>query len=151
MLVGAAFTVPSAQSQAPAAVQRGTEKGEWRTLGGDIGHTRYSPLDQITPANFATLKEAWKFSPTDVVGPMTARATPSYVGGKLFSVAGPRRHVVSMDPTNGKLLWSWVEPETYRSKYSVRTAYGKGITYAEVNPDYTLRPEPTDLLPALRG
>ncbi|WP_460043877.1 peroxiredoxin-like family protein [Pseudomonas sp. S2_H01] len=25
------------------------------------------------------------------------------------------------------------------------------ITYAEVNPDYTLRPEPTDLLPALRG
>lgn len=25
------------------------------------------------------------------------------------------------------------------------------IKYAEVNPDYTLRPEPTDLLPALRG
>ena len=64
---------------------------------------------------------------------MTARATPSYVGGKLLSVAGPRRHVVSMDPTTGKLLWNWVEPETYRSKYSMRTAYGKGITYGEVN------------------
>jgi peroxiredoxin len=25
------------------------------------------------------------------------------------------------------------------------------IAYAEVNPDYTQRPEPTDLLPALRG
>jgi hypothetical protein len=25
------------------------------------------------------------------------------------------------------------------------------IKYAEVNPDYTQRPEPTDLLPALRG
>ena len=64
---------------------------------------------------------------------MTARATPSYVGGKLLSVAGPRRHVVSIDPTNGKLLWSWVEPQTYRSKYSMRTAYGKGVAYAEIN------------------
>ena len=79
------------------------------------------------------MKEAWKFSPIDVVGPMTARATPSYVGGKLLSVAGPRRHVVSMDPTSGKLLWNWVEPETYRSKYSMRTAYGKGMAYCEVN------------------
>ena len=104
LLGAAALTVPSAQTPA----RRGTENGEWRTLGGDIGHTRYSPLDQITPANFETLKEAWKFSPIDVVGPMTARATPSYVGGKLLSVAGPRRHVVSIDPTSGKLLWSWV-------------------------------------------
>ena len=82
------LTFPSAQSK------RGTENGEWRYLGGDAGHTRYSPLDQVTPANFETLKEAWRFSPLDVVGPMTARATPSYVGGKLLSVAGYRRHVV---------------------------------------------------------
>ena len=69
----------------------------------------------------------------DVVGPMTARATPSYVGGKLLSVAGPRRHVVSIDPTSGKLLWNFVEPETYRSKYSMRAAYGKGVAYHEIN------------------
>jgi glucose dehydrogenase len=129
-LLGAATLVPSAQS--PGA-QRGTANGEWRTLGGDYGHTRYSPLDQITPANFETLKEAWRFSPLETVGPMTARATPSYVGGKLLSVAGARRHVVSIDPTSGKLLWNWVEPETYRSKYSMRSAYGKGVAYGEVN------------------
>ena len=64
---------------------------------------------------------------------MTARATPSYVGGKLLSVAGPRRHVVSIDPTSGKLLWNFVEPETYRSKYSMRAAYGKGVAYHEIN------------------
>ena len=129
LLGAAALTVPSAQ----APPRRGTENGEWRTLGGDIGHTRYSPLDQITPANFETLKEAWKFSPLEVVGPMTARATPSYVGGRLLSVAGPRRHVVSIDPASGKLLWSWVEPETYRSKYSMRAGYGKGVAYGEIN------------------
>ena len=130
-LVGAATLVPLAQSS--RTVQTGTANGEWRTLGGDYGHTRYSPLDQITPANFETLKEAWTFRPLDVVGPMTARATPSYVNGKLLSVAGPRRHVVSIDPTNGKLLWSWVEPETYRSKYSMRASYGKGVAYGEIN------------------
>lgn len=45
LLWAATLTVPSAQ----APPRRGTENGEWRTLGGDIGHTRYSPLDQITP------------------------------------------------------------------------------------------------------
>jgi len=121
------LTLPEAQSR------RGTENGEWRYIGGDVGHTRYSPLDQITPANFDTLKEAWRFSPLETVGPMTARATPSYVGGKLLSVAGYRRHVVSIDPTNGKMLWNWVEPETYRSKYSMRAPYGKGVAYTEIN------------------
>ena len=106
--------------------QRGTANGEWRYQGADAGSTRYSPLNQVTPANFETLKEAWRFSPIDVVGPLTARATPSYVGGKLLSVAGPRRHVVSIDPVSGKLLWSWVEPETYRSKYSMRAVLRQG-------------------------
>src|SRR5262245_65375040 len=103
-LWAAYLAFPSAQTPA----RRGTENCEWRCVGGDIGSTRYSPLNQVTPANFETLKEAWRFSPLDVVGPMTARATPSYVGGKLLSVAGPNRHVVSIDPTNGKLLWNFV-------------------------------------------
>jgi quinoprotein glucose dehydrogenase len=120
---------PAAQTPARA----GTANGEWRYPGGDAGSTRYSPLDQVTPANFESLKEAWRFSPMDVVGAMTARATPTYVGGKLLSVAGARRHVVSIDPTNGKLLWNFVEPETYRSKYSMRASYGKGIAYHELN------------------
>jgi quinoprotein glucose dehydrogenase len=111
----------------------GTANGEWRYLGGDAGHTRYSPLDQVTPANFETLKEAWRFSPLDTLGPLTARATPSYVGGRLLSVAGYRRHVVSIDPTSGKMVWNFVEPETYRSKYSMRSPYGKGVAYHEIN------------------
>ena len=27
--------------------QSGTKNGEWRTYGGDLGSTRYAPLDQI--------------------------------------------------------------------------------------------------------
>jgi len=117
----------------PSAQGGGTANGEWRYLGGDSGSTRYSPLTQITPANFESLREAWRFGPLDVVGPMTARATPSYAGGRLLSVAGPRRHVVSIDPTDGRLLWSFVEPETFRSKYSMRAAYGKGVAYSRID------------------
>jgi len=105
---------------------------EWATIGADHAHTRYSPLAQITPANFAGLTEAWTFA-DEAVGPMTARATPVYVGGKLLSVAGERRHVVSMDPATGRTLWTFVEPETFRSEYSMRSPYGKGVAYAEID------------------
>src|SRR5918997_906577 len=44
-----------------------------------------------------------------------------------------RRHVISMDPASGKLLWNFVEPETYRSKYSMRAPYGKGVAYHEID------------------
>jgi glucose dehydrogenase len=134
VLLGAAYlAMPSAQSAPTPSQASGTANGQWRTLGGDVGSTRYSPLNQITPANFETLKEAWIFRPQDTVGPTTARATPSYVGGKLLSVAGERRHVVSIDPISGKLLWNYVEPQTYRSKYSMRASYGKGVAYHEIN------------------
>ena len=116
---------------APQAAAQ-TQPGQWTYIGGDAGHTRYSPLDQINASNFETLVPAWTFN-DPAVGTMTARATPVYVGGKLLSVAGPRRHVVSIDPVTGKTLWTFVEPETARSKYSMRAAYGKGIAYAEVD------------------
>src|SRR5262245_50577100 len=122
------------RSYAQSSTMFGTANGQWRYLGGDTGHTRYSPLNQITPANFETLTEAWRFSPPrDVVGVMTARATPSYVNGKLLSVAGPDRHVVSIDPVSGKMLWNFVEPQTFRSKYSMRDSYGKGVAYHEID------------------
>ena len=34
------------------ATAQGTENGEWRSYGGDIANTRYSPLDQINGDNF---------------------------------------------------------------------------------------------------
>src|SRR5262245_33820996 len=36
---------------APQA-QHGAANGEWRSYGGDLGHTRYAPLDQIDARNF---------------------------------------------------------------------------------------------------
>ena len=39
----------------PSAQEEGTQNGEWPSYGGDLAHTRYSPLDQITGDNFNEL------------------------------------------------------------------------------------------------
>ena len=110
----------------------GTEDGQWTFLGGDAWHTRYTPAEQITPANFEDLKMAWRWDASSF-GPSTARATPTYADGKLITVSGNRRHVVALDPATGELLWSFTEPNTDRYEYSMRKGYGKGIAYAEVD------------------
>ena len=48
--------------------QTGAKNGEWRTYGGDLGNTHYSPLDQINAGNFNKLEIAWRFK-TDNLGP----------------------------------------------------------------------------------
>jgi len=47
-----------AQSGAPA-------NGEWPTYGGDLGSTKYSPLDQINRSNFGRLQVAWRWKSAD--------------------------------------------------------------------------------------
>ena len=62
--VGAALAV-SFLLPAPAAAQHGATNGEWRSYGGDIGSTKYSPLDQITEENFEELEIAWRWRSVD--------------------------------------------------------------------------------------
>ncbi len=114
---------------APAQAQ---DTVEWTHLGGDAHHTRYTPAANITPENLGELKEAWVWDGASFDA-ASGRSTPSYVDGKLFTVAGPRRHVIAMDPTTGETLWSYREPNTFRWEYSMRKDYGKGVAYAEVD------------------
>lgn len=105
---------------------------EWNHLGGDAAHTRYSAADKITEDNFGELKEAWVWNGASYDA-QSGRSTPSYIDGKLFTVAGPRRHVVAIDPETGETIWSYREPNTHRWEYSMRADYGKGVAYAEVD------------------
>ena len=49
------------------------------------------------------------------------------------TVATPRRQVIAMDPATGETLWTFREPETIRHQRAPRQAYGKGVSYAELN------------------
>src|SRR5258708_7766067 len=100
-------------SSAPLHGQSGTKNGEWPTYGGDLGHTRYAPLDQITGANFNTLQIAWRFK-TDPLGPppeFQFESTPLMVKGIVYTTAGSRRAVVALDGATGEMLWMHSENE----------------------------------------
>ena len=62
----------------------------------------------------------------------TFRATPVFVNGVLYTVAGQRRQVIAVEAATGETLWTFREPETMRYLRSPRTDFGKGIAYAEV-------------------
>ena len=127
-LIGAG-SVGSAQQAAP-------ESGEWRYLGGDAGSTRSAPLlKQIDASNFADLEVAWIWRGNNFGAGVeyTARATPVFVDGALYTVSGQRRQVVSIDAVTGETLWTFREPETTRYLRSPRSDFGKGVAYAEVD------------------
>ena len=105
---------------------------EWRYIGGDIGHTRSTPLNQVSADNFDELEIEWVWSDASF-GATPPRSTPVYANGKLFTVAGARRHVVAIDPSTGETLWSFREPNTFRWEYSMRAPWGKGIAYGEID------------------
>ena len=69
----------------PGLAQHGTQKDQWRTFGGDLGSTRYSPLDQITAANFNNLKVAWRLSSQSFGPEFNWQTTPLVVNGTMYT------------------------------------------------------------------
>ena len=45
--------------------QQGAPNGEWPAYGGDLGHSKYSPLDQINADNVQRLQTAWTWTSVD--------------------------------------------------------------------------------------
>ena len=66
MLAAAVAAAPMA-----AAQQGAPANGEWPTYGGDLGSTKYSPLDQIDAGNFGGLEIAWRWQSADAWVSMT--------------------------------------------------------------------------------
>jgi quinoprotein glucose dehydrogenase len=65
ILLATLIGVCAATGRAQAPTSHSTANGEWPTYGGDLASTKYSPLDQITAANFGSLKIAWRAKSPD--------------------------------------------------------------------------------------
>src|SRR6266480_4420040 len=105
-------------SAAPLSAQTGAKSGEWRTYGGDLGNTHYSPLDQVDASNFNKLEVAWRCK-TDNLGPRPEfqyEGTPLMANGVLYATAGSRRAVVALNPATGEQLWMHSEQEGARGR-----------------------------------
>jgi quinoprotein glucose dehydrogenase len=126
---GAQSAGQAARVTAPPA--GGEAVAEWPTYGGDLGHTRYSSLDQISAANFESLEIAWGFK-TDNLGArpeFNLQSTPLMVGRRLYSTGGTRRAVVALDAGTGELQWVHSEDEGARGAAAPRQLSGRGLAY----------------------
>ncbi len=108
-----------------------TARGEWPSYTGDTRGSRYSPLDQISAANFSTLEVAWRFK-TDSIGPrpeFKLESTPLMVGGVLYTTGGTGRAVVALDAATGALKWVHREDEGKRGAAAPRPLSGRGLAF----------------------
>lgn len=117
----------------PLLAQNGTDNGEWRSYGGDIANTRYSPLDQINADNFGDLEVAWRVK-TENFGPnpeYNFESTPLMVDGVVYSTVGSRRAVIAIDAGTGELLWMHRLEEGERGAATPRRLSGRGLAYRD--------------------
>lgn len=112
--------------------QQGAQDGQWPTYSGDLGSTKYAPLDQINADNIANLEVVWEWnSPDNDTRQGSARSnkvTPIYVDGTLYTTS-MYGIVSAIDATTGETKW------TYDSKMSMERRPGnlgynaRGLSY----------------------
>ena len=133
----AAFQTPHDQpgtlpdSPMSQAFQSSVPDGEWHQYGRTPLGQRYSPLDQITPANVSTLQEAWRFQTGDVkrpddIGETTYQVTPLKIGNRLF-LCTPHNWAIALDATTGKQIWKYDANSGMNPDRQHQTC--RGVTY----------------------
>src|SRR5688572_3231070 len=108
-----------------------TGSGAWPAYGGDLAHTRYSPLEQIDAGNFGSLEIAWRFSVANM-GPtpeMRLQSTPLVVDGVLYTTGGTRRAVTALNAATGEQLWVYSLDEGVRGAEAPRQGSGRGLAF----------------------
>src|SRR3954467_4677202 len=93
--------------------QQGARGGEWRYHGGDLGSTKYAPLDQIDRTNVSRLRIAWRRPAVDpgilqrnpnVKYSHDFHATPIMVDGVLYTSDGVGL-IEAFNPGTGTTVW----------------------------------------------
>jgi quinoprotein glucose dehydrogenase len=118
-----------------AALVVADQEDEWRYYSGDIGSTKYSPLDQIDRSNVNRLRIAWRHPAIDpelrAANPKLPatnyRATALMVGGKLFVQNGVGL-AEALDPATGKVLWAQ-EPIVKGLEGLIGAPPSRGVAY----------------------
>ena len=92
--------------------QQPAEPIEWRYVGADQAHTKYSTADEITAANVDQLEIAWEWEPNEMpmpelgARPSSFQATPIMIGNVLY-VSTAYNRVAAIDAETGAELWAF--------------------------------------------
>jgi quinoprotein glucose dehydrogenase len=126
-----AGSAPEARAQVPSDTQ-GVSPGEWHAYGRTAYGQRYSPLNQITPANVASLQVAWTYRTGDIRGrpgdpvETTFQVTPLKIGNRLI-LCTPHQDVIALDATTGRQIWRY-EPQV-RGELALQHLTCRGVSY----------------------
>ena len=113
---------------APQATE--PEDGQWIRPAKDYASTRYSGLDQITPANVGDLRHVWTFSTGVLRG---HEAAPLVVGSTMYFVTPHPNLLYALDLSReGALKWKY-DPGTSRAAIGVACCdvVNRGGVYAD--------------------
>src|SRR6476660_4404429 len=87
---------------------------DWPAVAGDVGGMKYSPADQITPANVGTLKEAWSYA--------SQGSAPIVISNIMYFVGGC--NVIALNAESGTEAWKFALSEA-----TPGGAIRRGMTY----------------------
>ena len=110
----------------PLALPAQARSVDWPIYGGTTDNTRYSTLDQITPANVRQLKVAWTYETGDEFPGSEMQSNPIIVDGVLYATT-PKLRVIALDAATGRELWTFdpnaIDPRPGRYRHRGVTVY----------------------------
>src|ERR1700733_12376231 len=140
----------AAAESAGATPDSGSQPVEdWHDYGRTQFGQRYSPLNQITPANVKELKVAWTFRTGDLPGKndpgeTTFEVTPIKVRDTVY-LCSQHQRLFAIDAKTGALRWSYDPKVVDNPSFQHLTC--RGVSYHETAPGDTNAdgaPAPTD-------
>ena len=121
------------------AAQQGTPDRGWPTYGGDLGSTKYSPLDQIDSDSVERLQLVWRWESPDnaivtehrttlATFPAAFKSTPVLVEGVLY-IKTSMSQAAAIDAATGDTLWVF-DPGTWEGERPANTGFNsRGVAY----------------------
>jgi PQQ-dependent dehydrogenase (methanol/ethanol family) len=116
---------------AGAAHAQQAADGDWPMAAHDYASTRYSPLDQITPANVARLKLAFSFPMGVDKG---QEAAPVVVGSTMYVVAPYPNFLYALDLTKPEAPLKWTftpNPDAKAQGVACCDVVNRGVAFAD--------------------
>ena len=124
-------TLPGARGAADAGLFAGVPQQDWTSYGRSWRGDRWSPVNQITPANVGKLQKVWEFHTGDLQRPsdpdeFTYEVTPLKVGNLVY-LCSPHDIVFALDAESGREVWRY-NPNIRASK-AMQHLTCRGVSY----------------------
>ncbi|WP_019955024.1 pyrroloquinoline quinone-dependent dehydrogenase [Yoonia vestfoldensis] len=115
------------------------QQDSWTSFHGDLGSTKFSNTQSLTPDTVGDLERVWEYRTGDVADgsgdlPETVwSATPVYANGTLY-LGTPFYRIIALDPATGGERWSY-DSESALEPLTQPALKNRGVAYWESGQD----------------